>query len=390
MAERIADVGYVAIKKETTPGTPVTPNVFVPYYKQNLSTSVNLIEDEPVVGNKFKRYQALQGIRSHKGSITIMAEPNSIGYFLDMLATKTSTTGSNPYTHSFGVSTTTQPYSYTLDISYGSQVMRFYGVQASKITIGWDGQKMVLEIDISALGSFLGREIASIATTAVTLDTTYDPAPTTGLVATDLVTVTKEDGSSTLNTTVASLTGTVATLGTSAAAFTAGDMVVLRPQTPSYSLLQPFLWGRTQFLFAATATAALSGAQTRLDPGTEISVMHDFQSDEGEARSGSFDPASLIRTVYDLDVKVKKYFDTPEQIKQFNSLAKKALIMRAYTGSTNQYELRATINNYKIRDNDMPTEKESGIYHTMNMAPIYDQTDAQGFDLKLINAVPTI
>src|SRR4051794_34211269 len=128
MAERNASVGYLAISKETTKGTAVTPAVFAPYYKQSLVTDFSLISDEPVYGNKFKRFQALQGIRSHGGSATVMAEPNSAAYFLDMISTKLSTSGSNPYTHSFGASSTTDPNSYTVDVSLVSQVVRFMGV----------------------------------------------------------------------------------------------------------------------------------------------------------------------------------------------------------------------------------------------------------------------
>lgn len=391
MAERNAAVGYAAFKKETTAGTAVTPNVYVPYYNQSISTTNGLIQDSPIVGSRFGIYQNLQGQRSHKGSITLMGEPNTAGYVHDMILTKGTTTGSNPYTHPFTASLLTDPNSYTIDLSYGSQVIRYFGVQASKVTYGWDNGEMRLNLDVSGLGAFSGREITSISTTTVNLTTTYDTNATTGLVANDLVYVVKADGSSSLSTTIASITdGDTVILAASAAAFAAGDMLVLRPATPSYTLLTPFLWSKTQFCFGATASAALSATQTRLDDGTEISLMYGFNNDEGEKRSGAFDPAALVRTTYSVDAKIKKYFDTSDEIKQWNSLAKRALVMRAYSGATNQYELRVTLNNMATMGNDMPTDSGGVIYHEIAYSPAYDTSDAQGFDVKVIDAVATI
>lgn len=395
MAERLASLGYVAVKKETTAGTAVTPNTYVPYYEQSMTTNFNLIEDEPVVGSKWGRFQNLRGHRSHTGSITIMAEANSIGYFMDMLATKTATSGSNPYTHTFKDSTSTQPNSYTMDISYGSQVVRFAGVQASKVTFGWDGDLMTATFELSALSSFYGREITSVSTTTVNFKsggTDYDPSPSGGLVASDLVYVVDDAGvTANLSTTISSITDAdTVVLGASAASFASGDMLVLRPATPSYTLLAPFTWNRTQFCFGVDASTALSATQTRLDSGTEVSIMHEFSDKEGTNRSGAFDPASLPRTVYDLSFKIKKFFDTVNEIEYWNAMTKRACVMRAYSGSTNQYELRVTMNNMNARTNDMPTKSKEIIYHEIEYAPIYDSSDSQAFDAKVINTVSTI
>lgn len=391
MAERSAVNGYVSLSKETTKGTAaIASPVYTPYYKQSVATDAHLISDEPVYGNKFKRFQALPGVRSHGGSLTVMAEPNTAGHWLNMLATRTATAGSNPYTHTYGTSTT-DPVSYTMDISYVSQVVRFAGVEASKITFGWDGEKMIFDVDVSALKSFSGREILSISTTTVNLTTDYDTNATAGLVAGDLVSVVKADGSSSLSTTISSITDQdTVVLAASAASFAAGDMLVLRPATPALTLLTPFLWAKTQFCFGATASAALSATHTPLEPGSEITLMHDFEEKDGSKRSGSFDPASLNRTTYDIEFKAKKYFDTSADIKAWNAKTKQACVMRAYSGSTNQYELRVTLNNIKTSALPMPSESGSVIYQEMEFMPQYDTSDAQAFDVKVVNALSSI
>lgn len=453
MAERNASLGYLALGKETTKGVAVTPAVFVPYYEQSLETDENIIQQTPVFGNKFRTFAALQGHREHKGSLTILGEPNTIGYFLDMLFTKlssqviytftvtsanatvgatytnngatftvlgtiaagttlicsgtgaplasgtlTKATGTGDATitfsantagatqHSFGLSPTTDPNAYTLDIGLGSQVIRYMGVQASKIEFAYDNDEMKPKVSVSALGSFYGAEIASIATTVLTLATTHDPIPTYGLVVGDTVAVKKIDGSLTTNFTISALTNTTVTLNATAAAFAAGDMIVLRQATPSYTLLPAFVWPLQQFCFGATAAAALVAAQTRLEPGSMVTLNHDFRNDGGENRSGAYDPASLIRMVGDADFKIKQYFDNPDQIKQWLSVAKNACQARAFSQGTT-YELRATLNNLRIVKNPLQTKFDETVIQEEEYVTVYDSADAQGIGMILINAI---
>jgi hypothetical protein len=392
--ERNAATGYAAIKKESSVGTPVTPDTYTPYYKQSLMTDQHFMADTPVYGTRFKNYQHLRGTRSHGGQLTVMAEPDTAARWADMGLTKSATSGSNPYTHTFGLSNTTNPNSYTVDISLGSQVVRFWGVQASNFNITWEDQKMQFELDVAALGSFYGREVASVASLAVTLKTDYDPEPTKGLVAGDLIQFQLANGT-TLNTTVTSVdSATVVTVG-SATGVAGGDMVVLRPATPSLSIKRPFIWGLTQFYFAADASTAQTNSattsnQTRLEPGTELALMWEFEDDEGSKRSGSYDPASLVRTIGDYSFKLKKFFDTADDIKAYNAMTKKALVMRSYSGTTNQYELRVTLNNMTMKT--LPPETESGgtVYSEQEFGGNYDASDGKGMELAIINAVSTI
>lgn len=392
--EQNAAVGYAAIKKESVVGTPVIPTVYVPYYKQNIMTDIHLMEDSPVYGNRFKRLQHLKGSRSHGGQLTTMAEPDTAGYLLDMLLNKSATSGSDPYTHTFGLSNTTLPNSYTLDISLGSQVARFWGVQASNINIAWEDEKMQFELDVSGLGSFYGREIASISTNVITLKTEYDDAPTTGLVATDLVQIQKADGT-VVNTTVSSITATTVTVASGGSGVAAGDMLVLRPATPSFSNKRPFLWGLTRFFFDDTLAAAVTASgtasnQTRLEPGTELSLAWEFEDDEGSKRSGGFDPASLIRTVGDYKLKVKQFFYKATEIKRWNAISKRAMVMRSYSGSTNQYELQVHLNNMNLLTAPPESESNATIYSEQEFGGNYDTTDGKAMEAKVINSVATI
>jgi hypothetical protein len=210
------------------------------------------------------------------------------------------------------------------------------------------------------------------------------------LVVGDLVRVYKSATGATLDTTIASVNadGVTVTLGASAAAFAAGDMLYLRPATVSFNSLSPFLWSNLEFRFGSTAAAALSATQTQLDDGSTFEIMHNFVNDEGEKRSGSFDPASLVRALGAASLSVKKFFDTPEDVQIYNGLSKRAVVIRMFAGLTRLYECRITMNNIKT-PNPVASIKNGGEinYSEFDYIPQYDPTDGQALDIKVINGL---
>lgn len=392
MAERLANLGYFGLKKETTKGTAVTPNVFVPIYEESLTTEANFVEDNPIVGNKFKRYQVLRGNRSHKGEVTVMGEPNTIGYLFDMLLDKGSTTGSDPYTHPFTLAST-DPNSYTVDICVGAHVQRFIGVEASSIASSYEAGELRPKLSLSALKSWQGREVSSVTGSGpynIIFKTDYDPSPTTGLVVGDTLQIYDVSLGTYIDCIVDTITdGTTIVVSENVSAGTSGDFVTIKPQTPSFSLLDPFLWGRTEFRFAADASTALSATHTPLDEGTEWNIIHEFNNEDGEPRSGSHDPASLARKQGDAEFNIKKFFDDPLELERFNAITKRACVIRHFSG-TNK-ELRITLNNLKLRTNPKPPIKtEEILYSEVEYAPVLDSSDGQGMDVKVINSVSSI
>lgn len=393
MAERLSNLGYLGVVKETTKGVALTPTDFIPLYDESMTTAGNFVDQAPIYGNKFKTYATLQGQRSHKGDITVIAEPNTIARLVDTLMTRTSTTGAGPYVHTYAFSNTTNPNSVTLDISTGNVVSRYWGVEASKFAPVWNANEMQAKFTVSALGSFQGREIASVTTTTLTLKTDYDPTPNKGLVIGDLVRIYKQSTGATLDTTIATVNadGITITIGISAASFAAGDMIYLRPATPTLVLQPSFLWSKTFFQAGATAAASLTASQLRVETGSSFEVMHSFESDSGAERSGAFDPAALVRTTGDANLSIKRFFDNPDDITLFNNLAKTSWTIRHYSGATNQYELRVVFNNVKTDGVVVPDLKAQGIvYSDLKYHPVYDATDAQAVILVIVNNLPTI
>jgi len=394
MAERIANKGYFALKVQATKPAAVTPNDYIPLYRENLTTNINLDEDNPIVGHKFLRHQVLQGQRSHKGEISVYAEPNTAAKLFDMVLTKGAPSGGGPYTHPFTLSATTDPNAYTVDIAKGAMVFRYIGVEASEISPTFEENKMVLNLKVSALKSFSVRELSGTPTGTnpytIVLKTDYDPSPTDGLVVGDIMTLFKADGS-TVNFAVASIVdATSITTTTDVTSGAAADFITLRPASPSFTMKSPFLWSATEFRYGATAAAALSAAQTRHEKGSMWKILHPFESEDGAMRSGALDPAALVRLQGDAEFNSKLFFDTVDDLNRFNARTKRAVVIRHFSeGST--YELRITINNMKARAGGHPPVESGGIiYQELDWAPTYDSSDAQGVDVKVINNLATI
>jgi hypothetical protein len=387
--ERIGNTGYFSLVKQTDPNVILTPTDFIPLYDESIKTNYNLQRQDPITGSKFGTYDVLPGVRDHTGDFTVMAEPNTAAKLFDALLTKGTSTGSNPTTHPFTLSVLTNPNSYVFDISMSNVVTRYWGCSISAISCDWSDNEMRLKCTMSALGSFQGREIASVSTNVLTLTTTYDQNPTKGLVAGDLVRGTNPTTGVMTDTTVTSITPTTVTLG-SGTGFATGDMLTLRPATPSFTLLNSFLWSNSQYCFGSTATAALSATHTPLDV-VSWEVDHSFATNEGEKRSGSSDPNSLVRALGDAKFDITKFFDTPEDVRRFNALEKSAVVMRHYAGASRQYELRITLNHIKT-DDPIPNIKNGGEINKSEISyiPRLDPTDGQGMDVKVINNLAVI
>jgi hypothetical protein len=382
--ERLANLGYCAMKAETTKGTPVIPNVFFHLFKESLTTDLNLDFSESISGQKHKFFASFQGMRAHSGGIEVLAEPNTAQHPFSMLMTPGSITGGGPYTHPFTISPTTNPTSYSVDLLKGQIVHRFWGVEASDIEPSFEKNKMHLNLGVAALGSLFIREIASVSTVTITLKTDYDFAPNKGFLATDVVRLMKTDGT-TLDTTVSTVNadGITLVLGASAASFAAGDIIFLRAQTPSFSTLTPFEWGRTELRFSAAASDALTATKEPAEEGSKWKIMHEFESKEGAQRAGARDPGALVRARADATLNYKRFLDYGDDVNRFLKNGARACVIRHFSESG--YELRITMNSLVAKDAKTPLETGKIIYQEYDYQSVYNTSDGQAFDVKILN-----
>lgn len=391
MVETLFNKGYVAGVVEVTPGVALTPTDYFQAYDVNLHTKRNFGKLAPAAGNLFGTQMVVPGLRDHTGDMTLVFEPNTAEKLFNMILAVAAKTGTGPYT---SVATLGIPKTYTLDIYDGSgTVQRYFGCQVEKLAVEVSGNEIRIKPTISALGSFQGREIASVSGTGpyvITLKTDYDPAPATGIVTGDLMQWVAANGTVT-NFTVSAVSSTTISTTTNLSAAVSGDMVALRPQTPSFTMLTPVLWSNTQFCFGATAAAALSAAQTRVEPGSTWEISFPFKDAKGEHRSGAQDPAALLRKPADASLTIKKYWLGVTDVETYNNMAKNACVIRHFVYSgTNTYEVRVTFHNITT-DDPVPQYKAGEInYSEIKYVPKYDTSDGAAFDVTIINSNATL
>lgn len=383
--------GYMALGVQTDKSTTVTPSRYVPYFKENLTTAMNKREQGSVKGNRNAVQDILAGLRNHRGSVEVLAEPNTAAHIFNMFMTKGAPSGSGPYTHPFTVGDT-ENY-YTVDIKKGYYVHRFIGVKANSISPSWVDNEMHLNVDMTALKHF---EVATLSGTptgsgpyTVTLSTDYDPSPTTGLVTGDVIEF--NDGTTVTNATVASVSGvTTFTTATDVTSYAAGTKVRIRAATPSFTLLTPFMWARTEFRFAADASTALSATHTPGDEGSEWVLTHSNESDDGAHQTGSYDPSDLRRTNFGASLTFIETYENDTQRMNYLENEKQACVIRMFAGNTTSYELRITLNNIKATAQPVETAFETVTKITSTYTAQYDSSDAQAVDVKVLNNLSTI
>ncbi|MFA6048279.1 MAG: hypothetical protein WC737_05740 [Parcubacteria group bacterium] len=398
--DRLANIGYLLIGKETTKGTPVIPTVAIPMYEESLSTNINLDMDSPIMGNRFARYFNFKGQRDHQGTIKVLCEPKTLPHFLNMLLKKgTTTVSGSVYTHPFTLDNDTPvSKSYTIEILKGDVVFRYSGVEISKIAPIFEENTLKLELTVSALSQFSVAPISTASGSAannVTLATDYDDAPNKGIVAGDTLVLVKVTGatSDTYEEVVVSAVnanGTQITTGAIVGTYAAGDYCYIKKQTPTYTLGEPLKWSGTQFRFGATAAAALTAIQENVEKGSSFEIIHEFEAPEGAKRSGSVDPAALVRKQGDMTVKIKKSFNDYKEYERFISISKRALVIRilgAIISGSDRNELRITINNMKLKTSPVPLTTGEIIYLDQDYSPQFDASDAQGMAVTVINDV---
>lgn len=395
MSEKLANLGYLTIGKETTRGTAVVPTVAVPLYSESLFTNQNLDLDNPIVGKRAGIFQILQGQRDHQGELSVLCEPKTLPHFLQMFLDKSGSAGSGVYTHSFIEGEAEA--AYTFDILKGEVVHRYFGVEVRSISPEFDDNKMKLSLNVSALGHVGIVPISSGASSTINLATDYDPEPAKGLVAGDVITLVDVSGGTvdgTENATIQSINAakTILTLAAPISnTYAAGDYLYIRSTTTALAIGTPFTWARAEFRFGDTAAAALTASQTRVERGSKFDIVHEFENDEGAKRSGSFDPASLPRKQINADITIKRFLDTNGmELQNWMKRTKRSLVIRLFSSliSGSDYnEFRITLNNLKIVESPDPLTSGEIIYLNQMLKAQYDSSDSQMLDIKVVNDV---
>jgi len=309
---------YLAIKAEISENIAVKPNVFVPLMSEDIVTDWGAVVATPVSGNRSMNLRALaKAIPSPQGTVNVLIEPKTIGYFLKAVFGALSTGRFMPITGANGdftvgetvtgslsaktaivvISSTERDYllistpsgeftdgetltgatsgktavltkydstvyghqgvlpyatlpTFTVEIGFDNEAYRYAGVRFNKFEpIAQNDNIITAAIGMTARSEFKHARITAITTSGAGAKTlTMDQ--TTGLAAADTIKLYRPgtgflDFSATsvkthtIGTVATELTITVTNLETATAV---GDLIVLAPQTPSYTIDEEFTW----------------------------------------------------------------------------------------------------------------------------------------------------
>lgn len=188
------------------------------------------------------------------------------------------------YAHEFKAPQNSLP-TFTMEIGYSNEAIRFTGVRFHGLnSVKHEDNVITMELTVTARAEFkFGRVTAAVtagSNKAIPVDQTL------GLTTADTIKVWRPStgvfkdlsGSGVKTSTISSISaGVSVTIGTLTDALAEGDLLMLAPQTPSYSLGKEFTWiGGSVAKLASTSTLAISASAASIEE-FELSIMNELE-----------------------------------------------------------------------------------------------------------------
>lgn len=393
--------GYMAIKKEATENTAVTPNVFIPFLSESVVTEWAGQFSQSIVGSRAVNFRPIShAIPAPSGDVVLEMEPITAGYFLlgafgavttgryipitsasgtftvgetitggsstatavitavssedDYILTgaftgtftdgETITGGTSSvtatltkadslvYGHQVVAPQTTIDTTFTVEFGFDNEVHRYTGVRFHEMVMKQNNNVITATMKVSArcafnVGYVTEAESSGAGSHTVLLD------QTTGLVASDTIKVYRP-GTGFLDFSASGVkTHTIGTVASETSitftnlqtALAIGDLIVLAPQTESYSIQKEFIWaGGAIARIASTITAALTASADNIED-FELSIVNNIEPRHAATGANTknrfpsvvftagFDGSGMFKRTY-TDV---TYLDKMRRLRQF-------------------------------------------------------------------------
>jgi len=351
--------GYLALVQESSENTAVKPTVFVPIMSQDIVTEYGATPAMPIAANRSRNLRPIiTAIAPPSGSVKILVEPKTIGYFLkgvygaistgrffaisgvtgtfavgetvtggtssatatvvavsaesDYLlvgaptgtftaAGETITGGTSSATATLGVNSSTvyghqftAPQNslptFTIEIGFDNEAYRYTGVRFNSFeSIGQEDNIIAAEVGIFARSEFKHARVTAVLSSGAG-SKTISLDQTTGLVALDTIKVFRPSTGAFLDFSASSVkTHTIGTVASETSitvtnlqtALAVGDLIVLAPQTPSYTIDKEFSWiGGSVARLGTTMSGALSATADSLED-FELKLVSELEGKHG-------------------------------------------------------------------------------------------------------------
>lgn len=279
-ATSFSKLGYVMLKKETTAGTAVYPDVAAEILSESIEMNWDFTASETIAGNRSLNLRPiLNRVGPAEGTIEVLADPKTLGHWFTGLfgeGTDLTLNAGVAFQHDFESLNTLQ--TYTMDVKLGGEdyVKRFFGVRVASAEVGIEDNKLKLTFSFSAQRVFTNARV----TTAVSSGTALELDQTSGLTTSDTITVFDQtDMSEHEDLTISSITDennlVVSTISQSLAE---NDIVVIAAQTPSYDLGDEFIWSGGAEVYVGTGANGIQNlnAKTNVEDFT-LTVTNELE-----------------------------------------------------------------------------------------------------------------
>jgi len=246
-----ANYGYLALIKESTEGTAITPTNYLRTLAESVVPDYAISPVQEIAGSRERNIRSVPNRIEIGGDVEFYIEPKMIGHFLRSLLGEPTTqtlVAAESFRHTFEVSDT--PKTYTVDLSPADApwAHRFFGVHINKLLVEAEDNKIKCTATLAPRKAFTTARVK----TEVNSGTTLTMDQTEGLTTSDSILVLQkaadgepDGGFTTLEEhTISSVdSATQLTLGEAiAVTLEVDDIVVIKKATESYDQGPVFTW----------------------------------------------------------------------------------------------------------------------------------------------------
>ncbi len=309
-----ANYGYLALIKETTAWTPVTPTSFLRLVSESIETNFGVSNVMEIAWSRERNIRSVPNQIEVWWDIEFYVEPKMIWHFLRGLywaPTTQTLTAATAFRHVFEVTDT--PKTYTIDIKAADApwVHRYYGVQITGLSFEWDDNKLKCTASLSPRKAFINARVTAAASSGTSLLIDQTSWLTT---ADSILVLDKADWFTTIATLTISaiVSDTELTTSTIWVQLDEWDIIVIKKATATYDQDKIFtwLWGWQVYTWAdIDNTSAVNKEAFTLEYKNEVEARY-FGWLEESARY----PGDVITKWYTWNWKIDKFYDSESNL----------------------------------------------------------------------------
>lgn len=287
---------------------------------------------------------------------------------------------------------------YTVQLNYTESAIRYYGVRFYGLdTLGQSDNVVSMGVKMIAQAGFRHAKVTAITTAGATKTITVDS--TAGIIATDVIKIYRPstgafidlNGTGVKTEAITSITDSEnLVLATLTDATAVGDLLMLAPQTASYTVADeiPFIGGSTIQL-----GATLAGLSTHYVEEFNLTVENEMEarySASGNAFSNRY-PTTILQKGAKASGNFMRYY-RDEKIMSYlrdnTSLALRYKAQGGHIGATSQhYELRFDVPEFICDTYNTPITGDELVNEDVPFTAIYNTADAKLLTCLLVNSV---